>query len=312
MGQKINPISLRLKTNRHVDSSWFSDAHHVKLSTHYLYLHRYIHSIMATSRNNILGRLFLDVFPKKMNLSFFLYQQARPKKANHLSNQPMLNHPLGLSNITPKAILSTIHQYTYLGHQSARVPATTDQFISTVCSFIQTNKDVSTVCLASTHNGRKQKDSSLTPSFVQTNLTREWLYPKDQFLTDLESTISKTTDCPSQVFVYKTRNSYASAEFLVQEIASDLEKKSSVNQIWNRIKKRIAQNPSIKGVRLSVAGRINGIEMARTEIRKYGQTSLHSLSNQMDYAFAEAYTSFGILGVKVWICFHETRFKKNT
>lgn len=67
--------------------------------------------------------------------------------------------------------------------------------------------------------------------------------------------------------------------------------------------KKVIQTPSIQGIRLSVAGRINGVEMARTEIRKYGQTSLHSLSNKMDYAYSQAYTPFGILGVKIWICF---------
>ena len=54
---------------------------------------------------------------------------------------------------------------------------------------------------------------------------------------------------------------------------------------------------------LSCSGRLNGAEIAKTECRKYGETSLHVFSDQIDYAKAQASTPYGILGVKVWVSY---------
>jgi ribosomal protein S3 len=61
----------------------------------------------------------------------------------------------------------------------------------------------------------------------------------------------------------------------------------------------------IKGIRVLCSGRLNGVEMARTESKKFGQTSLHVFSSQIDYASENAYTLYGLIGVKVWLCFRE-------
>ena len=57
-----------------------------------------------------------------------------------------------------------------------------------------------------------------------------------------------------------------------------------------------------EGIKVSVSGRIGGAEMARTEHYKEGRTPLHTLRADIDYAHAEAHTTYGRIGVKVWIC----------
>jgi small subunit ribosomal protein S3 len=62
-----------------------------------------------------------------------------------------------------------------------------------------------------------------------------------------------------------------------------------------------AQRSGAKGIKVAVAGRLGGAEMARTEWYLEGRVPLHTLRAKIDYGFAEAHTTYGIIGVKVWI-----------
>ena len=62
-----------------------------------------------------------------------------------------------------------------------------------------------------------------------------------------------------------------------------------------------------KGVKICCAGRLGGAEIARTEWTRVGSVPLHTLRSNVDYGFAEAKTTYGIIGVKVWICKGEFR-----
>ena len=65
-----------------------------------------------------------------------------------------------------------------------------------------------------------------------------------------------------------------------------------------------------EGIKVQVSGRLNGAEMARSEMFKEGRTPLHTLRADIDYALVEALTKVGIIGVKVWICRGEVYGKK--
>lgn len=343
MGQKVNPISLRLPINRSVDSSWFSDAYNTKLMVQYIHLQKYIESLFHLAPNLTLGRFFVDVFPKKWILSCFIHEKRNfitrinrnQKKIRDASTQqwpdgpkaqgvrsvgpkgwasskPSLGfekavnrnlHPLGLTNVNAASVFTFFYQQIYTQTTFSRIYQPQQLFMQNLISFIIHNKKIFSLCLNVLNQGKQTKNFRVSQSFLQNNLTRKWLYPKDLLLQQVESSINKNVNCSTQVFLMKSPNSLSSANFFVKEIATQLEKKISINQIWNQSVKKVIQTPSIQGIRLSVSGRINGVEMARTEIRKYGQTSLHSLSNKMDYASCYAYTPFGILGVKIWICY---------
>ena len=63
-----------------------------------------------------------------------------------------------------------------------------------------------------------------------------------------------------------------------------------------------AMKAGAKGIKVCCAGRLNGAEIARTEWTRVGSVPLHTLRSDIDYGFAEAYTTYGKIGIKVWIC----------
>jgi small subunit ribosomal protein S3 len=74
--------------------------------------------------------------------------------------------------------------------------------------------------------------------------------------------------------------------------------------MFRRAMKRAVQNTmrlGAQGIKINVAGRLNGAEIARTEWYREGRVPLHTLRADIDYGFAEAQTTYGIIGVKVWI-----------
>jgi small subunit ribosomal protein S3 len=94
---------------------------------------------------------------------------------------------------------------------------------------------------------------------------------------------------------------------------------SIARQIEGRISFRRAAKMSMastmrlgaEGIKIKVSGRLGGAEMARTEGYKEGRTPLHTLRADIDYAIAEAHTSYGRIGVKVWICRGEVFGKRD-
>jgi len=94
---------------------------------------------------------------------------------------------------------------------------------------------------------------------------------------------------------------------------------SIARQIEGRISFRRAAKMSIastmrmgaEGIKVMVSGRLNGAEMARTEQYKDGRTPLHTFRAEIDYALAEAQTTYGKIGIKVWICKGEVYGKRD-
>lgn len=123
------------------------------------------------------------------------------------------------------------------------------------------------------------------------------------YLANLESTLNKTTNTTVKCKILKISSIYQSANLIAQEIACKLEQKKSFRQICRSIFQQITLCKYIKGIRISCSGRINGAEIAKTECRKYGETSLHVFSDKIDYASAKAAMPYGILGIKVWVSY---------
>ena len=96
------------------------------------------------------------------------------------------------------------------------------------------------------------------------------------------------------------------AELVGQNIAQQLEKKVNYRRA---VKKAIQSTMSMgaEGIRVGVAGRLNGNEIARRETYREGRVPLHSLRANIDYSNTESHTSYGVIGVKVWIYTGEKR-----
>ena len=115
--------------------------------------------------------------------------------------------------------------------------------------------------------------------------------------SELQKIVSKKV----QIKIKEVRNAEGNAQIIAQNIARQLLARSSFRRtmkqsIANAIKKGNAQ-----GVKVRLSGRLGGAEMSRTEEAKEGRIPLHTLRADIDYGFSEAQTTFGAIGVKVWV-----------
>lgn len=104
-----------------------------------------------------------------------------------------------------------------------------------------------------------------------------------------------------EISVQEVRNPDLSAAILAKGIAQQLVRRVS----YKRAMKRAgfaAMKSGAKGVKICCAGRLGGAEIARSEWLRLGSVPLHTLRSNVDYALAEAKTTYGIIGVKVWVC----------
>ncbi|NJK72313.1 MAG: 30S ribosomal protein S3 [Synechococcaceae cyanobacterium SM2_3_60] len=90
------------------------------------------------------------------------------------------------------------------------------------------------------------------------------------------------------------------APLIAEGIAQQLERRVAFRRIVRQVMQR-AQRAGVQGIKIQISGRLNGAEIARTEWQREGRIPLHTLRADIDYAHHEANTTFGIIGVKVWV-----------
>jgi len=108
--------------------------------------------------------------------------------------------------------------------------------------------------------------------------------------------------------VREVKNIDSDATLVAQSIASQLERRIA----WRRAMKMAIQKAmkgGIKGIKVMIGGRLDGADIARSEHYQQGILPLHTLRSDIDYGFAEAKTTFGIIGVKCWVCYGEVKGK---
>ncbi len=116
----------------------------------------------------------------------------------------------------------------------------------------------------------------------------------------LRKKLANMTDSELHLNIVEVRKPEMDAQLVADSIAQQLERRIS----FRRAMKRSVQNTmrmGALGIRVNVAGRLGGAEIARTEWYREGRVPLHTLRADIDYATAEAKTPYGIIGIKVWI-----------
>jgi small subunit ribosomal protein S3 len=103
-----------------------------------------------------------------------------------------------------------------------------------------------------------------------------------------------------QINVQEVRQPNQHAAIIVQQIANDLEKRMPFRRALRQAMGRI-EREGAKGYKIQVKGRLNGAEIARTESMSYGLIPLHTLRANIDYSRGVANTTYGVIGIKVWI-----------
>ena len=104
-----------------------------------------------------------------------------------------------------------------------------------------------------------------------------------------------------EISVQEVKRPELDAQIVAKNIALQLEKRVSYKKAMKRAAAS-AMRMGAKGIKIRCAGRLQGAEIARKEAIRIGALPLHTLRSDIDYGFAQAYTTYGVIGVKVWIC----------
>jgi len=114
---------------------------------------------------------------------------------------------------------------------------------------------------------------------------------------EIEKFIGKTVN----LNIIEIKNPDGNAQLLAENIAQQLEKRVSFRRAMKQIIGRAMKTPGVKGIKTKVSGRLGGADIARDEGYHEGSIPLQTLRANIDYGFAEANTTYGRIGVKVWV-----------
>jgi small subunit ribosomal protein S3 len=113
--------------------------------------------------------------------------------------------------------------------------------------------------------------------------------------------LEKLTGKQVQLNILEVKSPESDAQLVAQGVAEQLSSRVSFRRAMRKAMQSAMKNPICKGIRVQVSGRLGGAEMSRTEFYREGRVPLHTLRANIEYGFFEARTTFGRIGVKVWI-----------
>ena len=116
----------------------------------------------------------------------------------------------------------------------------------------------------------------------------------------LRSTLSKKVGAAVSLNIVEIRKPEVDAQLVAEGVCQQLERRISFRRAMKRAVQNALRMGSL-GIRINVSGRLGGADIARTEWYREGRVPLHTLRADIDYGFAEALTTYGIIGVKVWL-----------
>ena len=123
---------------------------------------------------------------------------------------------------------------------------------------------------------------------------------KGEDIERLRRDVSRMMECPVNIGVEEIRKPELDARLVAESVANQLERRIMFRRAMRRAVTN-AMRLGAEGIKVMVAGRLNGAEIARSEWYREGRVPLHTLRADIDYGLAEARTTYGVIGVKVWI-----------
>ncbi len=131
-----------------------------------------------------------------------------------------------------------------------------------------------------------------------------------QEVETLKQEIKKITSKDIQINIFEVKRPELEATLVADSIARQVEGRVSYKRA---AKMAIASTMRMgaEGIKIQISGRLNGAEMARSEMMKEGRTPLHTFRADIDYSLSEALTQYGLIGIKVWICRGEVYGKRD-
>ncbi|WP_158881292.1 30S ribosomal protein S3 [Amycolatopsis anabasis] len=117
----------------------------------------------------------------------------------------------------------------------------------------------------------------------------------------IRGALEKLTKKQVQLNILEVKNPEADAQLVAQGVAEQLSNRVAFRRAMRKAIQTSMRSPQVKGIRVQCGGRLGGAEMSRSEHYRDGRVPLHTLRADIDYGFFEARTTFGRIGVKVWI-----------
>ena len=126
----------------------------------------------------------------------------------------------------------------------------------------------------------------------------------------LKEELKKLTKKEIQINIFEVKRPELDARLVADGVARQIEARISFRRA---IKMAIGSTMRMgaEGIKIKISGRLNGAEMARSEMYKEGRTPLHTFRADIDYAVGEALTTYGLIGIKVWVCKGEVYGKRD-
>jgi len=222
MGQKVNPISFRLVTNKNWRSKWFSERDYALLLAQDITLRKAIDAKLG-----------------------------RNAGVNHIEIER-----------NPQEIVVNIHTA-----KPGIIIGRSGQGVIDLKSYIE--KSLEKIVMPIVANLSAEKKKAITKKI--------------------------------KINIIEIRNPEANANLIAQTVASQLEKRVAYRRAVKMAIEKAKQHREVKGIKINVAGRLGGAEIARGEKFLDGSIPLGDLRSNVDYAFTNAFTTYGTIGIKVWV-----------
>jgi small subunit ribosomal protein S3 len=126
----------------------------------------------------------------------------------------------------------------------------------------------------------------------------------------IRGNLEKLTGKQVQLNILEVKNPEADAQLVAQGVAEQLSSRVSFRRAMRKAIQSAMKSPSVKGIRVQCSGRLGGAEMSRSEFYREGRVPLHTLRANIDYGLYEARTTFGRIGVKVWIYKGDSQYSR--
>ncbi len=124
--------------------------------------------------------------------------------------------------------------------------------------------------------------------------------PKGAKIENLKKELKDRFNKSINIYIEEKKKPETIAKVIADTIADQIEKRMPYKRTMKQAIRSAMRN-NVMGIKVMVSGRLNGVDMARTEFYKEGRIPLHTLRADIDYAMSEAETTYGIIGIKVWI-----------
>ncbi|MBP9742220.1 MAG: 30S ribosomal protein S3 [Burkholderiales bacterium] len=133
---------------------------------------------------------------------------------------------------------------------------------------------------------------------------------KGEGIEQIKAELQKTTTVPLHLNVEEIRKPEMNAQIVADQVAVQIEKRVAFRRAMKRAMQTSMKMGAV-GIKIMTSGRLNGVDIARSEWYREGRVPLHTLRANVDYATSEALTTYGIIGIKVWIYKGDINLSKN-